>query len=203
MELCTPLSFKNLPQEAIRLRLFPLSLCGEATKWLFELQKNSIKSWEELISAFHKRFFPPSKMIKLLDDIQNYMQRKTDPVHGLPSDLVLQFFYRSFDSINKGITDRLVQNGIMLQSFEVASFLLNNMTKWTRFGTLKNTKFPHCASKWHQRSSINKKRDKTIKIADSNGNIARTHEGERTSVLGWGGFIFRLFGIRGESRLEH
>jgi len=69
VEVCTPLSFKNLSQESIRLRLFPLSLTGGATKWLVELPNNSIKSWEELVMAFHERFFPLSRMMKLKDDI--------------------------------------------------------------------------------------------------------------------------------------
>ena len=141
----TPLSVKNLSQESIRCRLFPLSLTGGATKWLVECPNNSIKSWEELVMAFHKRFFPPSRMMKLREDIQNFKQQEGEPIHEswtrfkrslrkcpthwLPGELLLQYFYRSLDSVNKGITDQLVQGGIMLQSFEVASFLLDGITK--------------------------------------------------------------------------
>ncbi|MDV3185308.1 MAG: hypothetical protein Q8842_03105, partial [Candidatus Phytoplasma australasiaticum] len=50
-------SFDNLGvrQNAIRLRLFPLSLYGEATIWLNELEPNSITNWRQLKEAF----FPP------------------------------------------------------------------------------------------------------------------------------------------------
>jgi len=40
-----------------------------------------------------------------------------------------QYFYRSLDSVNIGVADQLVRRGIMLQSFEVDSFLLDDMTK--------------------------------------------------------------------------
>jgi len=40
-KVCSPFSFKNVSQESIRLRLFPLSLTGEASKWLAKLPNNS------------------------------------------------------------------------------------------------------------------------------------------------------------------
>jgi len=66
-EVCSPFSFKNVSQQSIRLWLFPLSLTGEANKWLAELPNNTITSWEELVVAFNTRFFPPSRMMKLRD----------------------------------------------------------------------------------------------------------------------------------------
>ena len=59
----------------------PANITGEATKWLVKLHKSSIKSWEDLVTTFHKRFFPPSKMMKLRDDIQNFKQKKGEPIH--------------------------------------------------------------------------------------------------------------------------
>jgi len=59
IEVCSPFSLKGVLQESIRLWLFPLSLMGEANKWLTELPNNSITSWEELVVAFNTRFFPP------------------------------------------------------------------------------------------------------------------------------------------------
>ncbi|PHT49469.1 Calpain-type cysteine protease DEK1 [Capsicum baccatum] len=56
-------SFDNpgVGQNAIRLRLFPLSLSGEATLWLNGLTPDSITNWRQLRDAFLERFFPPSK----------------------------------------------------------------------------------------------------------------------------------------------
>jgi len=48
VDVCGPFSFKNISQESVCLRLFPFSLIGEATKWLADLPRDSITSWDEL-----------------------------------------------------------------------------------------------------------------------------------------------------------
>jgi len=180
LDVCAPLSFKNWSQEAIRLRLFPLSLTGAATTWLSELPKSFITSWKELVTAFHNRFFPPSKMMKLRDDIQNFKQKASEPIHeswirykrslrkcpthGLPSELLLQYFYRSLDSVNKGIADQLVQGGIMLQPFEVASFLLDGMARVNQaWYTKEDQVSPLCFRLTQEQLDKEKERDENIK----------------------------------------
>ena len=54
------------------------------------------------------------------------------PRNGVPDNLLLQYFYMSLDTINKGITDQLVRGDLMKQSFEVASALLDDLTKVNR-----------------------------------------------------------------------
>jgi len=67
-----PFTVEGISQESMRLRLFSFSLMKDASKWLIELLLNFISSWEELIEAFFEQFFPPSKMVKLRDGIQNF-----------------------------------------------------------------------------------------------------------------------------------
>lgn len=69
VEVCGPFSFKNISQESVRLSIFPFLLMGEACKWLVEFPYNSITSWEELVTAFNMRFFPPSKIMTIRDNI--------------------------------------------------------------------------------------------------------------------------------------
>ncbi|WMV37362.1 hypothetical protein MTR67_030747, partial [Solanum verrucosum] len=38
-------------------------------------------------------------------------------------------FYRSLNTVNKGVVDQLIQGGIMRQPFDIASALLDEMTK--------------------------------------------------------------------------
>ncbi|KAK4731246.1 hypothetical protein R3W88_024234 [Solanum pinnatisectum] len=192
VEVCTPLSFKNLSQESTRLRLFPLSLTGGATKLLVELPNNFIKSWKELVMDFHKRFFPPSRIMKLRDDIQNFKQKEGEPIHeswtrftrflrqcpthGLASEFFLQYFYRSLDSVNKGIADQLVQGGIMLQSFEVASFLLDGMTKVNQAWYTKDDQVsPLCFRLTQEQLDKEKGRDENIKKMLSQMEILQEH----------------------------
>src|SRR5688572_29514194 len=121
---------------------------GEAIKWLAELPRDSITSWEELIAAFYERFFPPSKMLKLRDNIQNFKRVDGEPLHetwlrfqklliqcpthGVPDNVLPQYFYRSLDSMNKGIADHLVRGGLMGHTFAAASVLLDEITRINR-----------------------------------------------------------------------
>ncbi|KAK4736862.1 hypothetical protein R3W88_000559 [Solanum pinnatisectum] len=72
VDVCGPFSFKNISQESICLKLFSFSLMGDATKWLAELPRDSITSWDELTIIFFVRFFPPSNMKTLRDNIQGF-----------------------------------------------------------------------------------------------------------------------------------
>ncbi|KAK4721417.1 hypothetical protein R3W88_011650 [Solanum pinnatisectum] len=148
VDVCGPFSFKNISQVSVRLRLFPFSLMGEASKWLAELPRDSITSWMELITVFQVRFFPPSKRMILRDNIQSFKSLEGEPIyetwlrfkklllqcpnHGLPHNLLLEYFYRSLDSMNKGVANQLVPGGIMQQPYEVASQLLDCMTEINR-----------------------------------------------------------------------
>jgi len=69
VDVCGSFYFKNISQESVRLRLFPFSLMGESCKWLAELPRDSITSWDELVTAFQVQFFPHSKMMTLRDSI--------------------------------------------------------------------------------------------------------------------------------------
>ena len=44
----------------INLRVFPLSLMGEATIWLTELTYNSIYNWDQLRILFQARYYQSS-----------------------------------------------------------------------------------------------------------------------------------------------
>jgi len=59
--ICKSHDIHGVSQTAIWLRLFPLSLIGEATNWLNELPDYSIRTWNELKEAFLERFYPESK----------------------------------------------------------------------------------------------------------------------------------------------
>ncbi|KAK4723933.1 hypothetical protein R3W88_026712 [Solanum pinnatisectum] len=148
LDMCGPFSFKNISQESVQLRLFPFLLMGEAWKWLAELPRESITSWEELVTAFQVRFFPPSKMMSLRDSIQSFKRQEGEPLHenwlkfkklvlqcpthGLPDNVLVQYFYQSLDSINKGVADQLSPGCLMQQPYAVAAQLLDGMTTINR-----------------------------------------------------------------------
>lgn len=52
--------------------MFPFSLMGKTTKWLYYLPRDSITTWRELIEALYLRLFRPSRMMSLRDNFQDF-----------------------------------------------------------------------------------------------------------------------------------
>jgi len=61
IEICNTVKIARVPDNAIRLSLFSFSLAGEAKKWLYSFKGNSLKTWEEVVEKFLKKYFPESK----------------------------------------------------------------------------------------------------------------------------------------------
>ncbi|GKC25092.1 reverse transcriptase domain-containing protein, partial [Tanacetum coccineum] len=62
----------GVPHDVLRLCLFPYYLMHHATAWFDLLPKNSIHSWEEMVTKFLSKYFPPSMVTKLRNDISNF-----------------------------------------------------------------------------------------------------------------------------------
>ncbi|GJW88926.1 reverse transcriptase domain-containing protein [Tanacetum coccineum] len=64
----------KVTDDALRLYLFPYSLTHHATAWFDSLLKNSIYTFEEMVSKFLSKYFPHSMVTKLRNDISNFRQ---------------------------------------------------------------------------------------------------------------------------------
>ena len=64
----------GVSDDALCLTLFPYSLTHHATAWFDRLPKNSIHTFEEMVAKFLAKYFPPSMVTKLLNDISNFRQ---------------------------------------------------------------------------------------------------------------------------------
>nr|GEX52209.1 reverse transcriptase domain-containing protein [Tanacetum cinerariifolium] len=63
--------------DALRLYHFPHSLIYHATAWFDLLPKNSITTFEKMAKMFLGKYFPPSMVTKLRNEITNFRQRGT------------------------------------------------------------------------------------------------------------------------------
>jgi len=54
----------QVPDEAIRLSLFPFSLAGPAKAWLNSFPKNSLTNWDDVVAKFLSKYFPQFKVNK-------------------------------------------------------------------------------------------------------------------------------------------
>jgi len=61
IEICNTVKIVGVPDEAIRLSLFSFSLAGEAKRWLHSFKGNSMKTWEEVVEKFLKKYFQKFK----------------------------------------------------------------------------------------------------------------------------------------------
>nr|GEV85608.1 DNA-directed DNA polymerase [Tanacetum cinerariifolium] len=69
------LKYKDVPNDAIMLMLFPYSLEGAARIWYEKEPPNSILTWDDLVNKFVNQFFPPSKTTHLKNEISRFTQR--------------------------------------------------------------------------------------------------------------------------------
>ncbi|GKC75590.1 reverse transcriptase domain-containing protein [Tanacetum coccineum] len=65
----------NVLGDVVKLLLFSFSLEGAARTWLEKEPPNSITTWNDLVSEFVNRFFPPSKTTNLRNEIMRFQQR--------------------------------------------------------------------------------------------------------------------------------
>ncbi|GJT98008.1 reverse transcriptase domain-containing protein [Tanacetum coccineum] len=65
----------GVTDDALRLYLFPHSLTHHATAWFDRLPRNSITTFEQMAKMFLGKYFPPSMVTKLRNEITNFCQR--------------------------------------------------------------------------------------------------------------------------------
>ena len=74
LDICDMFRVNDVPDDAIRLRLFLFSLKNRARQWLNSLPTVSISDWATLAQKFLAKYFSPGKTVKLRNDITNIMQ---------------------------------------------------------------------------------------------------------------------------------
>ncbi|GKD21584.1 reverse transcriptase domain-containing protein [Tanacetum coccineum] len=92
VKICGMFRYGNTNADAIKLKLFPSSLVGEAKIWFNELSPGVITTWEEMRQAFISWFFPPAMFDRLIEEIRG---RGT----------IIQIFYHRLDEPTQAILD--------------------------------------------------------------------------------------------------
>nr|GEX88379.1 reverse transcriptase domain-containing protein [Tanacetum cinerariifolium] len=69
------INVNGVTDDAIRLYLFPHSLTHHATALFNRLPRNSINTFEQMAKMFLGKYFPPSMVTKLRNEITNFRQR--------------------------------------------------------------------------------------------------------------------------------
>ncbi|GJS44777.1 reverse transcriptase domain-containing protein [Tanacetum coccineum] len=73
--ITSTLKFRDVPNDMIKLMMFPYSLEGAARVWYDKEPPNSILTWDDLVNKFVNQFFPPSKTTHLKNKISHFTQK--------------------------------------------------------------------------------------------------------------------------------
>ena len=109
---------KDVDNDIVKLKLFPFFLQDHAKIWFSSLPRNSIDSWDKCKDAFLTKYFLPTKIISLRNQIMNFKQLEHEhvaqswermklmirnfPTHGLNLWMIIHKFFAgsNFVSIN-------------------------------------------------------------------------------------------------------
>ncbi|GJX00692.1 reverse transcriptase domain-containing protein [Tanacetum coccineum] len=129
--ITSTLRFRNVPNNVIKLMMFPYSLEGAAKTWYKKEPPNSILTWEDLVTKFVNQIFPPLKTTHLKNEISRFTQKfeeafseawerfkellRACPHHGFTELTQVDTFYNGLnkneqDSLNLSKTTREALN---------------------------------------------------------------------------------------------
>nr|GEY77508.1 reverse transcriptase domain-containing protein [Tanacetum cinerariifolium] len=130
----------GVTDDALRLYLFPHSLTHHATAWFDRLSRNSIYTFEQMAKMFLGKYFPPSMVTKLKNEISNFSQRLDEslfeawecyklsidrcPNHNMLPVTQIDTFYngmtlRHRDTINAAAAQRSESSSSITSSFDM------------------------------------------------------------------------------------
>ncbi|GJX49048.1 reverse transcriptase domain-containing protein [Tanacetum coccineum] len=113
-KITSTMKFPNVPSTSVKLMLFLFSLEGASLIWIEKEPPRSILTWDDLVSKFINKFFPPSKKTNLRNEITTFQQRfdetfyeawdrfndllRACPHHGFSELHQLDTFYNALNS---------------------------------------------------------------------------------------------------------
>ena len=152
LEVCDTIKYNGVTEEALRLRLFPLSLGDRAKHWLTSQPPDSITTWNDLVQKFMTKFFPPSKIAQLVQEINTFGQFEGEnlaeasdrfhellrkcPHHRLTRWMQVHTFYNGLRNATRTMIDASIGGALMKktidQAYEILEDAATNTNQWPR-----------------------------------------------------------------------
>ena len=152
LEVCDTIKYNGVTEEALRLRLFPLSLGDRAKHWLTSQPPDSITTWNDLVQKFLTKFFPPSKIAQLVQEINTFGQLEGEnlaeawdrfqellrkcPHHRLTRWMQVHTFYNGLRNATRAMIDASAGGALMKkttdQAYEILEDAATNTNQWPR-----------------------------------------------------------------------
>ncbi|GJX83628.1 reverse transcriptase domain-containing protein [Tanacetum coccineum] len=135
----------NVPNDVIKLMMFPYSLEGAAKTWYEKEPPNSILTWEDLVTKFVNQFFPPSKMTYLKNKISRFTQKfeesfseawerfkemlRACPHHGFTELTQVDTFYNGLNDNDQDSLNAAAGGNLLSKTTREALNIIENKSK--------------------------------------------------------------------------
>ena len=152
IEVCDMIKYNGVTEEALGLRLFPLSLGDRAKHRLTSQPPDSITSWNDLVQKFLTKFFPPAKIAQLVQEINTFRQLKGEnlaeawdrfhellrrcPHHRLTRWMQVHTFSNGLRDVTRTVIDASTEGALIKkttdQAYEILEDAATNTNQWPR-----------------------------------------------------------------------
>ena len=185
-QVCATIKLQQLSDDGIKLRLIPFALTDYAEKWLYSLPSNSIKTWEEFVKAFLKKFYPLEKTSRIRNEIVNFHQFKGEPFgkyferfkellikcphHNFEKWTICQILYDGLENSSRTMLESMCQGNFLAEHHDDAWQFLENLAEKSSQWERSNEKSIYSRSSAHSTGSsfaLEAKIDAMIKKFDN------------------------------------
>ncbi|GJW83587.1 reverse transcriptase domain-containing protein [Tanacetum coccineum] len=176
--ITSTLRFRNVPNDVIKLMMFPYSLEGAAKTWYEKEPPNSILTWEDLVTKFVNQFFPPSKTTHLKNKISRFTQKfdesfseawerfkemlRACPHHGFTELTQIDTFYNGLNDNDQDSLNAAAGGNLLSKTTREALNIIENKSKVRYSRNKPNASRMNTTSK----ESVSKTDERIDKLAD-------------------------------------
>ncbi|GJR21880.1 reverse transcriptase domain-containing protein [Tanacetum coccineum] len=174
--ITSTLRFRDVPNDVIKLMMFPYSLEGNARLWYEKEPPNSILTWEDLVTKFVNQFFPPSKTTHLKNEISRFTQKfeetfseawerfkemlRACPHHGFTELTQVDTFYNGLNENDQDSLNAAAGGNLLSKTTREALNIIENKSK-VRYSRNKSN-----VSRMNTTSRESKTDERIDKLAD-------------------------------------
>ncbi|GJT57393.1 putative ribonuclease H-like domain-containing protein [Tanacetum coccineum] len=143
--ITSTLRFRNVPNDVIKLMMFPYSLEGAAKNWYEKEPPNSNLTWEDLVTKFVNQFFPPSKTTHLKNEISRFTPKieetfskawerfkellRACPHHGFTDLTQVDTFYNGLNDNEQDSLNAAAGGNLLSKTTREALNIIENKSK--------------------------------------------------------------------------
>ncbi|GKA65990.1 reverse transcriptase domain-containing protein [Tanacetum coccineum] len=176
--ITSTLKFRDVPNDVIKLMMFPYSLEGGARVWYDKEPPNSILNWDDLVNKFVNQFFPPSKTTHLKNEISRFTQKfeetfseawerfkemlRACPHHGFRELTQIDTFYNGLNENDQDSLNAAAGGNLLSKTTREALSIIENKSKVRYSRNKPNVSRMNTTS----RESSSKTNDRIDKLAD-------------------------------------